>query len=91
MKARGLILMFFSVPASHTPQCYRKTTSRRKKGDLYRGGRPRWSEDDFKGLLHSLGCAGYGWLQPEGVRRELERMTASWREPPMTPRCRKRT
>lgn len=23
-----------------------------------------------------LGCAGYGWLRPEGVRRELEKMAA---------------
>jgi hypothetical protein len=26
-------------------------------------------------ILCVLGCAGYGRLRPEGVRRELERMT----------------
>ena len=25
---------------------------------------------------------GYGWLRPEGVRRELEKMTAEWQGPP---------
>ena len=41
---------------------------------LTRRGVPTWTEEDFKGLLYTLGCAGYGWLRPEGVRRELERM-----------------
>jgi WD40 repeat protein len=41
---------------------------------LTRRGRPTWTEEDFKSLLYTLGCAGYGWLRPEGVRRELERM-----------------
>ncbi len=35
---------------------------------------PSWSEEEFQGLLHTLGCAGYGWLRPEGVRRQLEAM-----------------
>ncbi|MCU0486620.1 MAG: protein kinase [Anaerolineales bacterium] len=43
---------------------------------LTRRGKPTWKEEDFKGLLTTLGCAGYGWLRPEGVRRELERMAA---------------
>jgi WD40 repeat protein len=42
---------------------------------LTRRGRPVWSEEDFEELLHSLGCAGFGWLRPEGVRRQLEQMT----------------
>jgi hypothetical protein len=29
-----------------------------------------------------LGCTGYGWLRPDGVRRELEKMAAAWHEPP---------
>ena len=41
---------------------------------LTRRGKPTWMEEDFKGLLTTLGCAGYGWLRPEGLRRELERM-----------------
>jgi hypothetical protein len=43
---------------------------------LTRRGKPTWTEEDFKGLLSTLGCAGYGWLKLEGVRRELERMSA---------------
>jgi len=48
---------------------------------LTRKGIPKWNEDDFNQLLHSLMCAGYGWLRPEGVRRELEKMTANWNGP----------
>jgi hypothetical protein len=33
-------------------------------------------EDDFQGLLYTLGSALYGWLRPENVRRELERSTS---------------
>lgn len=49
---------------------------------LTREGRPAWTEDDFKQLLHTLGCAGYGWLRPGGVRKELEKMAATWNGPP---------
>ena len=48
---------------------------------LTRRGQPEWSEGDFQGLLYTLGCAGYGWLRPEGVRLELDGMTAAWRDP----------
>ena len=41
---------------------------------LTRRGKPAWNEDDFQQLLHTLGCAGFGWLRPEGVRHELEKM-----------------
>jgi WD40 repeat protein len=33
------------------------------------------TEEDFQELLYLLGCAGYGWLRPDGVRQELEKMT----------------
>jgi hypothetical protein len=42
---------------------------------LTRRGMPVWTEADFQQLLYTLGCAGYGWLRPEGVGRELERMS----------------
>ena len=45
-------------------------------------GRPTWTEDDFARLIHTLGCTGYGWLRPEGVRRELEKMACGWDGPP---------
>jgi predicted Zn finger-like uncharacterized protein len=44
--------------------------------------RPKWTEPDFRQLLSELQVRGYGWLQPEGVRRELERMAAAWTGPP---------
>jgi WD40 repeat protein len=47
---------------------------------LTREGKPSWKEEDFQRLLYTLGCVGYGWLRPEGVRRELEKMTEEWDE-----------
>jgi FOG: WD40 repeat len=41
---------------------------------LGRVGKPQWTEEDFQKLLQELGYRGYGWLRPEGVRRELEKM-----------------
>jgi len=42
---------------------------------LTRRGKPNYTEEDFKQLLYTLGCAGYGWLREEGVRKKLEEMT----------------
>lgn len=33
-----------------------------------------WTAEDFEGLLHTLACAGYGWVKSQGVRRELQDM-----------------
>jgi WD40 repeat protein/serine/threonine protein kinase len=41
---------------------------------LTRRGIPAWTEEDFQNLLYTLGCAGYGWLRPEGVHQQLEVM-----------------
>jgi WD40 repeat protein len=49
---------------------------------LTREGKPTWTDADFARLLDTLSWAGLGWLRPEGVRRELERMVASWQGPP---------
>jgi len=43
-----------------------------------RVGRPSWDETDLQRLLEALGHRGCGWLRPEGVRRELERMAQDW-------------
>jgi WD40 repeat protein len=43
---------------------------------LTRCGKPTWTEEDFQNLLYTLGCAGYGWLRPEGVRQQLEAMAS---------------
>jgi len=49
---------------------------------LARRGQPQWTTGDFNRLLQTLGCAGYGWLRPDGVRCELEKMANEWTEPP---------
>jgi hypothetical protein len=41
-------------------------------------GSPVWTENDFQELLRTLGYAGFGWLRPDGVRRQLTRMTRHW-------------
>jgi len=51
------------------------------KGDVARTGRPKWSEDDFRQLLRELQHQGFGWLEPEGVRRQLEGLAAEWQGP----------
>jgi WD40 repeat protein len=61
------------LPADRTP------TDEELVQALTRKGRPVWTEDDFSQFLYTLGCAGYGWLRPEGVRRELEKMSADLR------------
>lgn len=45
---------------------------------LTRDGQPSWSHDDLEGLLHTLGCAGYGWVHPTGVRDKLKEMATQW-------------
>jgi hypothetical protein len=45
-----------------------------------RRGKPRWTENDWQRLLHLLGCAGYGWLRPEGVRSRLKRILRPWKD-----------
>jgi len=43
---------------------------------------PKWTDPDFQQLLDELQIRGYGWLRPEGVRRQLQKMTAAWNGPP---------
>jgi hypothetical protein len=42
---------------------------------LSRHGTPSWTEEEFHGLILQLQNAGYGWVRPEGVRREMEKRT----------------
>jgi WD40 repeat protein len=40
----------------------------------------KWGEEDFKILIDELASKrGYGWVRPEGVRKELEKMTGVYR------------
>ncbi len=57
-----------------------KINEKKLQAALVRRGKPTWTEEDFKELLHYLGCVGYGWLRPEGVRKELEKMSQESRE-----------
>jgi WD40 repeat protein len=56
-------------------------TLRCPSGDdgISRVGTPTWKDEDFAQLLADLQYRGYGWLRPEGVRRELEKMTREWK------------
>jgi len=45
---------------------------------LTRRGKPNYTKEDFKQLLYTLGCAGYGWLREEGVRKKLKEMAKNW-------------
>jgi WD40 repeat protein/serine/threonine protein kinase len=73
--------------ASHTPYALtlaedREPTDEEISLALTRQGRPAWTQSDFQQLLVLLAGAGLGWLRPEGVRRELEKMAATWQGPP---------
>ena len=60
--------------ARHRP--YAKVGLRRRETPG-REGRASWGDRDLKRLLTELQQRGYGWLRPEGVRRELERLAGS--------------
>ncbi len=44
-------------------------------------GKPVWTENGFRKLVTELQYCGYGWLHPEGVRRQLSKMTEEWQGP----------
>jgi WD40 repeat protein len=46
-------------------------------GSLARRGKPTWKSSDFDLLLYRIGCAGYGWVNGEKIRRELEKMASA--------------
>jgi WD40 repeat protein len=50
-----------------------------------RVGKPVWTENEFWKLLTKLQYRGYGWLRPEGVQRQLLKMTEEWQGPPPLP------
>jgi hypothetical protein len=52
------------------------------KNWLGRWKKPRWDEAEFQQLLNELGYRGYGWLRPEGIMQELEKMALDWQGPP---------
>ena len=48
---------------------------------IRRTGIPQWNEQHLEQLLIELRHCGYGWIKPEGVRKELQSMTAQWQGP----------
>jgi WD40 repeat protein len=70
-RARPYLRTFLS---QHIPTSY---DFRYRFGISVTKGIPTWTEEDFQKLLYTLGCAGYGWLRPEGVRQQLEVTAAS--------------
>jgi hypothetical protein len=46
---------------------------------LTRRPKPRCTETDFQVLMYLLGCAGYGWLRPEGVQSKLQQIIRRWK------------
>jgi WD40 repeat protein len=81
--ARSYLDQFLTL---HTPYAAplpqgRQPTEEEVTLALTRLGKPHWSEVDFQGLLHTLGCRGYGWLRPEGVRKKLEELAIERSKP----------
>ena len=77
--ARSYLEVFLN---QHTPYAAelpkdRKPTEKEITSALTRRGTPTWTEEDFQNLLYTLGCAGYGWLKPSGVRSQLLAMTSN--------------
>jgi len=74
--ARFLLANFLTL---HTPYAAslpkdREPTDEEITRALTRVGKPNWTDEDFRGLLHTIACSGYGWLRSNGIRRELEKM-----------------
>jgi WD40 repeat protein/serine/threonine protein kinase len=74
--------LYLHVPYAEKITNGSKSTPKEIAPSLAHRGKPRWIEENFKQLLYTLGCAGYGWLRPEGVRKELIQMTREWQGPP---------
>jgi WD40 repeat protein len=76
-KARPYLKTFLTL---HTPyaaylQANRSPTETEISLALTRRGSPIWTEEEFQIFLSTLGCAGYGWLRPESVQKQLEIMS----------------
>jgi WD40 repeat protein/serine/threonine protein kinase len=52
----------------------RSPTGEELKAHFHRIGRPVWNETDFQRLLCTLQCAGLGWIRPQGIKQQLEKM-----------------
>ena len=59
----------------------REPTEQEIQQALTRKGIPTWNEEDFQGLIRQLQYVGYGWLRPEGVRKQLASMVGERQSP----------
>ena len=74
--ARTYLEVFLTL---HKPTATPRDGERNQPPDLTPSRNiPFWTDEDFKQLLYTLGCTGYGWLETEGVRTQLETMAANW-------------
>ena len=64
-----------NMPADSEP------SERQVRNALTRRGSASWTEKEFQQFLYMLDCAGYGWLSPERVRSELDKMAGKWEGP----------
>jgi WD40 repeat protein len=78
-EARGAVSGFLNRPLARLFHGANEEDAVRQA--LTRRGRPVWREEDFEELLHTLECAGFGWLRPGGIRRQLERLARARRDP----------
>ncbi len=76
--ARPYLNNFLTIqtPYAGTIPTDRKPTDEEITQGLTRKGKPQWNEQDFERLLYQLGCAGFGYIKPEEVRRELEKLSS---------------
>jgi hypothetical protein len=77
--ARHHLINFLRVHALHSHLIPNGQESTQERAFVTTGqSKPLYSEADFTKLLHTLCCAGYGWLKAGGVRRKLKSIANSW-------------
>ena len=92
--ARPYLERFVSIHTAYdveVPAGKAKISAEQLTAALRRGDRPSCTENEFQQFLSELACAGYGWLRPEGVRREMEKAGVRWSASSLIPRRKKIT
>jgi WD40 repeat protein/serine/threonine protein kinase/transposase-like protein len=83
--ARPYLELFLSqqTPWGGSLPSDRKPSEQEIELALTRRGKPTWNDAEFQQRLCRLllSCGGYGWLRPQGVRAEVERMSSVWEGP----------
>ncbi len=81
--AEPVVRNFLTLCTPYAAQLDEEKSANEKKimQALTHKGSPKYGENELNRLFFSLGCAGYGWLHPQGVMAMVEKMTASWYVP----------